>query len=162
MTSRMVRRLGSSRSSRRSATVTSPQPEASRAASISSSLRYVPVPTKRRERSSVPAITRRSADVAVVTTTTAYPPPGERKRGWGRGSPQRPTGGKAGTPRVDRGGWRHLGDDHQTASVTGGARGGEDAWRPAPQAGDGAMGWLDLDLHGQEPSPHAHEREAEL
>src|SRR5690242_2446386 len=67
MTSRIVFCLGSSRSSRRSATVTSSQSEASRAASIASSDAYLPVPTKRRERSSTPATTSGSACVIVCT-----------------------------------------------------------------------------------------------
>src|SRR5712691_2002579 len=67
MTSRIVFFFGSSRSRRRSATVTSSQPEASSAPSIASSLVYLPVPRNRRERSSTPATTRRSACVTVCT-----------------------------------------------------------------------------------------------
>src|SRR5438270_73407 len=55
MRSSSVFLAGSSRSSRLSATVTSSAPDASRAASISWSLRYLPVPKNRRERSSTPA-----------------------------------------------------------------------------------------------------------
>src|SRR5215471_14980161 len=62
MASRIVFLAGSSRSSRRRATVTSSQPEASSDASISPSLRYLPVPRNRRERSSTPAITSESTD----------------------------------------------------------------------------------------------------
>src|SRR5439155_7823531 len=53
------------RSSRRSATVTSSQPEASRAASIAASSAYLPVPRKSRDRSSTPAITNRSTAATV-------------------------------------------------------------------------------------------------
>src|SRR5438477_2507721 len=63
----MVFFLGLSRSSRRRATVTSSQPEASSAASIASSLAYLPVPRKRRERSVTPATTSGSACVTVCT-----------------------------------------------------------------------------------------------
>src|SRR5262252_8765443 len=67
MTSRMVFLFGSSRSRRRSATVTSSQPDASRASTISASERYLPVPTKRRERSSTPATTNGSECTTVCT-----------------------------------------------------------------------------------------------
>src|ERR1700737_1628028 len=70
MTSRMVFFLGSSRSSRRSATVTTSQPDASSAASIVSLSAYLPVPRKRRDLSSTPAMTRRSA--VAVCTASAY------------------------------------------------------------------------------------------
>src|SRR5207253_2184618 len=63
----MVFLLALSRSRRRSATVTSSQPDASRAASIASSLVYLPVPRNRRERSVTPATTRGSACVTVCT-----------------------------------------------------------------------------------------------
>src|SRR5712692_3636582 len=66
MKSRIVFFLGSSRSRRRSATVTTSHPDASSAASIVSLSAYLPVPRKRRDRSSMPAMTRRSA-VAVCT-----------------------------------------------------------------------------------------------
>src|SRR5215471_7845187 len=64
MASRIVFFAGSSRSSRRRATVTSSQPEASSAASMSPSLRYLPVPRNRRDRSSTPAMTSESTDAA--------------------------------------------------------------------------------------------------
>src|SRR5437868_4372258 len=67
MTSRIVFFFGSSRSRRRSATVTSSLPDASSAASIDASSRYLPVPRKRRERSVTPATTRGSACVTVCT-----------------------------------------------------------------------------------------------
>src|SRR6266550_1775187 len=72
MTSRIVFFLGLSRSRRRNATVTSSQPDASSAATIVASSEYLPVPTKRRERSSVPAMTRVSGLVAVCTTAQQY------------------------------------------------------------------------------------------
>ena len=68
ITSSRVFLVGWSRSRRRRATVTRSQPDASSAASIASSSVYLPVPTNRREPSSVPAITSRSAAVAVCTT----------------------------------------------------------------------------------------------
>src|SRR4051794_32781030 len=49
-------RFGASRSMRRSATVTISHPEASRAAFISSALRYLPVPSIRREAKVLPPI----------------------------------------------------------------------------------------------------------
>src|ERR1700737_4579094 len=67
ITSRIVFLLGSSRSRRRSATVMSSLPDASRAASIDSSVGYLPVPKKRRDRSVVPATTSGSACVNVCT-----------------------------------------------------------------------------------------------
>src|SRR5258708_16656105 len=67
MTSRIVFLLGSSRSMRRRATVISSLPDASSAASISSSVLYLPVPRNRRERSVTPAMTRGSACVSVCT-----------------------------------------------------------------------------------------------
>src|SRR6266850_3010748 len=67
MTSRIVFLEGLSRSRRRSATVTSSQPDASMAASIDSSLAYLPVPRNRRERRVTPATTRGSACVRVCT-----------------------------------------------------------------------------------------------
>src|SRR5437867_3375269 len=67
MTSRIVFFFGSSRSRRRRATVTSSQPDASSAPSIASSLAYLPVPRKRRERSSTPATTSGSACVTACT-----------------------------------------------------------------------------------------------
>src|SRR6266851_4030645 len=60
MTSRRVFFLGSSRSRRLSATVTSSHPDAVSAASMVSSSAYLPVPRERRDRSSTPAMTRRS------------------------------------------------------------------------------------------------------
>src|SRR5229473_5851796 len=66
-TSRIVFFFGSSRSRRRRATVTSSQPEASSAAIIASSVAYLPVPTKRRERSSTPAMTSESLAATVCT-----------------------------------------------------------------------------------------------
>src|SRR5437588_1300879 len=77
MRSRIVFFFGSSRSSRRNATVTSSAPDASSAASIVTSSEYLPVPTNRRERSSVPAMTRVSGLVAVCTTAQAYGALGE-------------------------------------------------------------------------------------
>src|ERR1051325_1975119 len=53
-------RFGASRSMRRSATVTISQPDASRAAFISSALRYLPVPSIRREVKIFPPISRTS------------------------------------------------------------------------------------------------------
>src|SRR6185436_12309582 len=53
-------RFGASRSIRRSATVTISHPEASRAAFISSALRYLPVPSIRREVKILPPISRTS------------------------------------------------------------------------------------------------------
>src|SRR5256885_13763521 len=78
----MVFFFGLSRSRRRRATVTSSHPEASSAASIASSLVYLPVPRKRRERSVTPATTRGSACVTVCTgpaygeCQVTNPPPG--------------------------------------------------------------------------------------
>src|SRR5258708_1614504 len=60
MTSRRVFFLGSSRSRRRSATVTSSHPDAASAASMVSSSAYLPVPRNRRERSSTPPLTKRA------------------------------------------------------------------------------------------------------
>src|SRR4030088_228068 len=71
MTSRIVCLFGWSRSSLRSATVTSSQPDASRAASIDSSVGYLPVPRNKRDRSSTPAITSRFA-AATVCMPPAY------------------------------------------------------------------------------------------
>src|SRR5438046_2798305 len=65
--SRIVFFFGSSRSRRRSATVTSSHPDASRAASIASSVVYLPVPRNSRERIATPATTRGSACVSVCT-----------------------------------------------------------------------------------------------
>src|SRR5918912_963547 len=59
MSSRMLR-LGASRSMRRSATVTISHPEASSAAFISSALRYLPVPSIRRDVKILPPISRTS------------------------------------------------------------------------------------------------------
>src|SRR5467141_427727 len=67
----MVFLFGWSRSSLRSATVTSSQPDASRAASMESSVEYLPVPRNKRDRSSTPAITSRSA-AATVCMPPAY------------------------------------------------------------------------------------------
>src|SRR2546427_12219927 len=67
ITSRIVFFLGSSRSRRRSATVTSSHPDASRAASIASSVVYLPVPRNSRERIATRATTRGSACVSVCT-----------------------------------------------------------------------------------------------
>src|SRR4029077_19166439 len=72
MTSRIVFFFGLSRSRRRKATVTSSQPEASSAATIVASSEYLPVPRKRRERTSVPAIISVSGLVAVCTTARSY------------------------------------------------------------------------------------------
>src|SRR6267143_6856637 len=71
----MVFLFGLSRSSLRSATVTSSQPDASRAASMSSSVGYLPVPRNKRDRSSTPAITSRS-----VAATGCMPPAYRRVR----------------------------------------------------------------------------------
>src|SRR6266487_3150968 len=67
MTSRIVFLSGWSRSRRRSATVTSSEPDASSAASMASSLVYLPVPRNSRERNSTPATTKGSACVTVCT-----------------------------------------------------------------------------------------------
>src|SRR6266851_1304184 len=75
MTSRIVFFFGSSRSRRRSATVTSSEPDASSAASIDSSVGYLPVPMKSRERRWTPATTRGSAWVSVVATRSSLPSP---------------------------------------------------------------------------------------
>src|ERR1700680_2246740 len=71
MTSRIVFLLGSSRSRRRRATVTSSHPDASKAASIAASSGYLPVPRKSRERNSTPAITSLST-AATVCMDPAY------------------------------------------------------------------------------------------
>src|SRR6266849_4046016 len=78
ITSRMVFFFGSSRSRRRSATVTSSHPDASSAASIDSSVAYLPVPMKSRERSSTPATTSGSACVIVCTGSAYRAPPALR------------------------------------------------------------------------------------
>src|SRR5690349_3820766 len=98
MTSRIVFLLGLSRSRRRSATVTSSQPDASRAASIASSLVYLPVPRKRRERSCTPATTSGSVCVRVCTEPSlrANGPPRPSGR-FAATSPQ-PWGGVPGPP----------------------------------------------------------------
>src|SRR5450759_2621038 len=78
MTSRIVFFLGSSRSSRRRATVTSSQPDASNAASMEASSGYFPVPRKSRERSSTPAMT------SLSTAATVCMDPAYRVRCWVR------------------------------------------------------------------------------
>ncbi len=60
-----------SRSTRRTATVTTSAPAASMARTISSLLRYLPVPTISRERSSRPAITN-GVSVPCSTTVTIF------------------------------------------------------------------------------------------
>src|SRR4030088_337302 len=65
--------FGPSRSIRRRATVTSSVPDASSAASISSSVRYLPVPRNRRERRDTPATTSGSACVSVGTRKASRP-----------------------------------------------------------------------------------------
>src|SRR6266508_2600732 len=80
MTSSFIILFGLSRSSRRRATVTSSQPEASRAASIASSLVYLPVPRKSRERSWTPATTNGSACVRVCTVVSLPSVPTRRLR----------------------------------------------------------------------------------
>src|SRR5207249_11666193 len=89
MTSRIVFFLGSSRSRRRSATVTSSHPDASRAASMASSVVYLPVPRNSRERIVTPATTRGSACASVCTGQSlrklveAHSPLGGEGRGEG-------------------------------------------------------------------------------
>src|SRR5262249_35851131 len=59
--------VGSSRSRRRIATVTISAPEASSASRMSSAVRYFPVPSMRRERTGLPAMTNWSVAVCVAT-----------------------------------------------------------------------------------------------
>src|SRR6266700_3915178 len=147
-TSRMVRLAGSSRSSRRRATVTSSAPEASRAASMSSSVRYLPVPRNSRDRSSTPAMTSGS-EVRVVATDYRL------RAEW---TPVR----EARPPWVGGGRGRDFGDPDDDAPGTGVARRGQDAGGAAPQRGDRGGRLLDLALHGQQVAADADQRQAQL
>src|SRR5438045_9619655 len=127
ITSRSVCWLGSARSSLRRATVTSSAPDASRAASISSSLRYLPVPRKSRERSWTPAITKLSE--AVVTAT------GYRLRRC-----QRLSGRQAGAPGIGVRRRSQLADDEHLAERAGRARGGDYFGELCVECGQGGRG----------------------